>query len=209
MSIPTKKQTTELKEQLASGQIDKERLQSFLEDGKPPQVDLERARRIMRKNFLGPEEAKEHLGIKITEAPPVPWSEEVLRECTKAFILILVPPGLSIHDLSKKITGLRKSHKNQVDLSISTRISEEDLHNPGELAWRLIDKTQKISSIDTLWRYVQYYPARDLAYMLALYYLARGIRLKACFGNSWCARILIFFGRNPGEIRIIRSEDIY
>ena len=73
------------------------------------QTNQSRARAIMGKSFLGPEEVEKHFGVRFTEAErervrDIPYSQATLRACKDSHILFL---GIERDDRDKTLTICR------------------------------------------------------------------------------------------------------
>lgn len=158
-----------------------QRVVSFIRHGgSKPTASQKRSQEIMGSNYLGIEEAVQHLKIKPTKADlgaleEVPFSEVALEECKDTHMLV-ADFGLSIFNV-----------QNRVDRSLFHDWDAWE-NNPsfpkktGKVKWHLIRKDIVPNSTNKTWRDQQALllnneetpKARVIAYAIILYYLTTG-----------------------------------
>lgn len=106
------------------------------------------AKKIMGKNYHGPEVAIKHFGVSFSKQDlaylaDVPFSEETLRACKKTHILVAVP-ALSIIEI-------RTQTKQKLFYSQDWYDKQQFAHQKGTIGWRLIRKTPVENSTSKNW----------------------------------------------------------
>lgn len=148
----------------------------------PSGATLECAWKIMGKNVIDPEKVAKHLDVafsveQLKQLANFPFSESALQECKDTHILVAGYP-LSIMDIREKASKLFRSQDWYNDEKFATK-------EKVNLRWYLIRKDIIPDSINK--RYQEQTAlltedeevprACEMAYMIILYYRAKGIRL--------------------------------
>jgi hypothetical protein len=171
---------------LQIGGLDK-MIEMIQSDGSDSAISQKRAREIMRKNFLGIEEAIKHFGInpthqKLAALSNVPFSEALLEQSKDTHVLVAVFP-LSILEIRNKVDP--KLFYNQEGTWYDKQSFAKEA---GEAGWQLIRKTPADNSIPENRQEQQALFGKDeetptaqaLVYTAISYFLSTGEQFMEC-----------------------------